>query len=276
MPADRIYGDDEISAVLKRAADLQRERGTSPATGLSLSELRHIGEEAGIDPDLIVEAARELETRTLSEASGQSKKYQLLGGPVSFDLERTVDGHMDDETQEAVAAEFRRVFGAGAEAKKVGRTLELIQRDDKGDRVHVTVTPTGERTTVRVYCRMDGSATVIHAPITVISIMPVIIQFVVLNLGPVIETGFALFLVFAVHMLARALYGSVSRKQERRARQFLSHAAGLVAERAGRDPNPEIGGPAASRDERIDSRLLETDLDPEAQRPARPSRERER
>ena len=62
MSDKRIYTDKEISAVLKRATELQGAQGPAGGTsGLSLDELEQIAAEVGIDPNYVKAAALELE-----------------------------------------------------------------------------------------------------------------------------------------------------------------------------------------------------------------------
>jgi hypothetical protein len=67
----KLYSEKEIGAILKRAAELSMSEAGSNAGGLSLEELQQIGREAGIDPDLILKAASELQNYA-PRASGTS------------------------------------------------------------------------------------------------------------------------------------------------------------------------------------------------------------
>ena len=50
MSKKRLYSDKEISAVLKRAAELHGEQGTTDTSGLTLAELEQIAAEVGTTP----------------------------------------------------------------------------------------------------------------------------------------------------------------------------------------------------------------------------------
>lgn len=64
---ERRYTDQEVTRLLQRAADLDRDTGgTGVARGLSLAELREIASEAGIDPAAVTRAAGELRTAPVS------------------------------------------------------------------------------------------------------------------------------------------------------------------------------------------------------------------
>ncbi len=257
MSPKRVYTDKEISAVLKRAAELQRTQGPGATSGLSLDELEQIAADVGIDPEFVKTAALELEEGRTDETS-----YHVLGGPTSIDLERVVEGEMTDEKWEEAVGEIRRVFEAAGDVGQLGSTREWILRDQTGERVHVTVAPQGKNTRIRLFYRMTDWAVAMHAPITAVSIAPIILQFVLLNLHPLLETGIALFIVFAMHMLARLAFGALSRSQERKSRKVLARLEDLIAvpEETAVVPADRI---AAPQPDRIDASLLTGDAAPD-------------
>jgi hypothetical protein len=256
MPTKRVYTDKEISAVLKRAAELQRTQGPAPtASGLSLAELEQVAADVGIDPDYVKAAAFEL------EEGRPDKKYHLWGSPTSIDMERLVDGAMTDEKWEEAVAEIRRVFNAMGEMGQTGRTRDWVLRDQTGERIHVMMAPVGEQTRIRLHYRMTDWAVAVHIPSVSIAIAPIILEFVLLNLGPLMETGLALFTVFALHMAARLLFGSIARRQERKARKLLARLDDLIAtpEEAPPEPRERVAAPEPESG-RLDDALLSGDV----------------
>ncbi len=65
-PAPRRFSDEEVRAILARAAKLQELAPPAPsvADGLSLRDLEQVGEEAGIDGALVRRAQKLGEART--------------------------------------------------------------------------------------------------------------------------------------------------------------------------------------------------------------------
>ncbi len=267
----KIYTDKEISAVLKRAAELQRTQGPKANAGLSLEELEQVAAEVGIDPDFVKAAALELEEGRTDQS------YHVWGAPTTLELERIVEGEMTDEKWEEAVGEIRRIFGAAGETGQLGRTREWILRDQTGERIHLTVSPQDGKTEIRLVYRMTDWAIAMHAPLTSIAIAPIILQFVLLNLNPLLETGIALFILFALHMLARVGFGTLARKQERKARKLLARLEDLV-------DTPEAPQPArvaqhtAPETNRIDTALLadETESDEPSAEQAQEARTRRR
>lgn len=95
---ERRYTDQEVARLLQRAADLDRDSSSGAvARGLSLSELREIAAEVGIDPGAVTRAAAEL-TRAAPSRAGAL----LLGDPpvvrrttaVPTPLDRTALGRL--------------------------------------------------------------------------------------------------------------------------------------------------------------------------------------
>lgn len=102
---ERRYTDQEVARLLQRAADLDRDSGTGAlAPGLSLSQLRGIAAEVGIDPGMVTRAATELSVSRPSRAGslllGESPVVRRTAAvPASLDraaLKRLIEV-VDDE-----------------------------------------------------------------------------------------------------------------------------------------------------------------------------------
>ncbi|XXF77418.1 hypothetical protein P2318_30855 [Myxococcaceae bacterium GXIMD 01537] len=103
---ERLYQEKEVAEILQRAAGLHRKQETArPA--LSLAELESIARDAGIDPSLVRQAARDFERQPRS--SGFLAK--LLGAPPTFSIDRLVEGELAPEQHEDLAADIRATFG---------------------------------------------------------------------------------------------------------------------------------------------------------------------
>lgn len=93
--SERRFTDKEVSLILRRASDLEN-RGSSTALssgrGLTLSALKEIAAEAGIDPDLVGRAVAEMES-----SKGLKTGSTLLGpGTVRREV-RATSGEMATE-----------------------------------------------------------------------------------------------------------------------------------------------------------------------------------
>ena len=262
MSKKRLYSGTEISAVLKRAAELHRDQGPTDTSGLTLAELEQIAAEVGIDPAFVKTAATELEEdRTDTE-------FHFWGGPLSVDLERIVEGEVSEAKWEEIVMEIRRIFGAAGKTGQLGRSLEWIHGDQTGERAHVTLTPMGGQTRIRIFTRMTDWAVGIHTPLVAASTIPAIVLVALLQLGPLLNTGVFLFTVATAFMLARLAFGTLARRQERKARKLLARLDDLIAE-----PEAALAervDPTAIEDaDRIDPSLLAEEADAERLPPAR-------
>lgn len=140
----RLYSDQEISAILKRAGELQATGSDAETHGLSLEELQAIAAEVGLDPKLVAAAAAELQ-----HAGVDKKRSSLLGAPLSIYLERVIPGEVSEARWSEVAEKVGEAFDMVGRSGQVGDALEWTHT---GERVHlqVTVRPHGGQTKVRV------------------------------------------------------------------------------------------------------------------------------
>jgi len=149
---DRRYTEKEIQVILKCAGELQAAR-TENAPGMlggtTLAQLQQAAAEIGIDADLIAHAAQNL---PLSQTEGQASG--LLGGPWKVDSDQLVPGVVTEETWPFVVDDMRAATGRVGFPKAVGKGFEWLSLQP--DAIHVTFTPTGAKTRVRVTARFGG------------------------------------------------------------------------------------------------------------------------
>ncbi len=72
MP-DKVYSEEEIQLIIKRAAELQKleqENSSKKEKGLTIDELLQIGDDAGLDMDFIKTAALEYREKNITRRSG--------------------------------------------------------------------------------------------------------------------------------------------------------------------------------------------------------------
>ncbi|MBO6576924.1 MAG: hypothetical protein JJ896_15855 [Rhodothermales bacterium] len=134
MPQDRIYTEEEIGRVLKRAAEIQGKQPRKTGYGLSLNEIQDLAADAGIDPALVLAAAGEL------NANAEGRKKAWWGGPMSSTFVRTVEGPLSDETWEDMLTILRRRTKNTGTTERRGTTRQLTFRSDSGTRGHLITT----------------------------------------------------------------------------------------------------------------------------------------
>ncbi|MCH8557206.1 MAG: hypothetical protein LAT84_05270 [Balneolia bacterium] len=114
--SDRTFSGDEVSRIIKRAAELEAERslksGDGTRAGLTISELEHIAADSGIDPDLIRIAADEAAGNHSGKTDPQahnSVKTRMRGDEIA--TEYLIPGYLSDELTEALITELNHRFG---------------------------------------------------------------------------------------------------------------------------------------------------------------------
>ena len=150
--ADRTYREEEVAAILHRAAQLERERGTHEGA-LNLREIEAIARDSGIDLSLVRRAARELDG-----GDGRGIAALIAGAPLRRMIERVVDGEIGAEHHERLAQEVREVLSAPGVANRwmlpggissIGRSLTLSGFTGTSA-IEVNVAPREGKTFIRI------------------------------------------------------------------------------------------------------------------------------
>lgn len=220
---DRTYGEDEVAAILRRAAELESDR--APAVGaLSLGEIEAVANDAGIDPGLVRQAARELE-----EGSGQGIGAAIAGAPLRRVIERVVDGEIGAEHHERLSQEIRDVLSSSAVGARwvlpgsissIGRSLTLSGFTGTSS-IEVTVAPRDGKTRIRLSTDRSQLAGGLFGGIVggvgggfganVGWMIPTL-----LHLPAVAGLAGAALVVLGAYLLARAIFATHARNLDRR------------------------------------------------------------
>ncbi len=168
---DRQYTAKEIRAILERAGKLQEAR--TPAgigsAGTTLAQLQQAASELALDPDLIAQAARDVETEATA-----TKGSWLLGGPWKVDYDQILPGTVTEANWPCLLDEVRAATGRVGTPKTVGKGFEWLSKQP--DPLHITFTPQGPNTRVRLTARFgEWSALFYVLPSIVTVILPVIL-----------------------------------------------------------------------------------------------------
>lgn len=137
---DRRYSDDEVAEIFARASETEQQtRRQLPArdNGLTLTELQRIGQEAGIAPDLVAQAARSL------DQPSQPQTPVFLGLPLGAARTVHLERRMTDEEWERLVVDLRETFSARGVIRSEGSFRSwsngnlqvLLEPDGKGQRV---------------------------------------------------------------------------------------------------------------------------------------------
>jgi hypothetical protein len=233
MPNDAIsrrhYSEKEISAILKRATELQASGGQSdlPGHGISITELEQIAAGAGIDPRHVRAAAAELDR---GDETGQG--FSLWGGPMAVEVGRTVEGELSDEQWERMVQESRRLVGTAGMVSQLGKSLEWTTKEELSQ-TQLTVSPREGQTAIQLLYRYDGGAFLTYFLTSLGSVIPAITLIAALNWSPLLEWPAAAGLVAGTLALTRTLFGAWTRRQKRRIGKLADRLEAIAAEPAG-------------------------------------------
>lgn len=164
----RKYKTDEVSEIVKLAADKQNARPTEEGA-LSLGAVQQIAAQLDIAPDRIREAAQALEVRDAAMEKGG-----IFGVGTKIDLERVVDHEIHEDEYESVLEEIRSAMGeVGRINPTLGKSLSWNSLsfqntlEGSGRLTHIMVSPRGGKTKIRI-TEAGGAHTAVFAATTVI------------------------------------------------------------------------------------------------------------
>lgn len=137
--AENTFTKEEVAALLERTAELQlqRNRVQDGRPGLTLGELEHIADEAGLDPALLREAAEEMTVVGTLGAGGARGIVRGKVGPSTSSthnyIDRVVRGTCTDDALENMVAHLRNRFdtdlGAAFGSAYGSSSIERIGRN---------------------------------------------------------------------------------------------------------------------------------------------------
>lgn len=137
--AERRYSDDEVREIFARATEVQHRNAAARtgSEGMSLVQLEEIAREAGIAPELVSAAAREL------DQPQPAPLPTVLGLPVGVGRSVALPRALSDQEWERLVVRLRDTFNARGIIETQGRfrtwrngNLQvLVEPTDEGDRV---------------------------------------------------------------------------------------------------------------------------------------------
>jgi len=111
--SNRIFSEEEVQKLIKRAAELEAERSVSGKesgkNGLTIDELKDVASEAGLDPQLIDQAASEM------DATAHGLKERVRVNREEIVSETWLDVQPDRETMDLLVTELNHIYGTTEE-----------------------------------------------------------------------------------------------------------------------------------------------------------------
>lgn len=140
----KLYNEKEIGTILKRAAELSLDESGPNAAGLSIEELQQVGAEAGLDPDLILRAAAEI------QQGGAKRKRNLLVGPTNYSNDFVLEGEVDADTWEEMLAAIRSTFKDPGIVSTREKVFEWTSQSET-EKAQVTALNAGGKTRITLF-----------------------------------------------------------------------------------------------------------------------------
>ena len=219
---DRRFTDDEVREILKRAVSTSSTRALLKRDGLSLSELKAIGREVGIEAARVEDAARAV---TLETGNRPSK---FLGGPVIMNFERKVDGVFDRDDTHEILSRIRQIIGSQGQVEEVHGSLEWSTKGEVGER-YVTLTPREGATTIRTSANLSNLAVLTYVPAGAMGIIASAVG-LTKYVKDGSEAGLIVFLLVlpVLYAILRTIYHQVAGAEAERLRKVVDDLARLV------------------------------------------------
>jgi hypothetical protein len=220
----RRYGDEEVREILSLATTGDTSDRTLPAEtgGLTLDDLQRIGQEVGIEPARIAQAADRLEARGRLAPVRRS-----LGMPIGVSRVVDLPRAPTDREWEQLISEFRTTFGTQGRTTTSGGL-----RDWSNGNLHISVEPTAHGEQLRLSTRKDD-AMVLNAFGIGLGGMSVLMSAVVAGAG---NPGKALMVLGMFGGMALAAFGANlvrlprwARERERQMEAIAEHAVKLLS-----------------------------------------------
>ena len=240
MAQDRIYSEEEIGRVLKRAAEIQGKQPRTSGYGLSLAEIQELAADSGIDPELVTAAVSEL------KADQEALKKTIWGGPLSSTLIRSVEGQLSDDTWEEMLAMLRRTYKETGETERRGTTRQWMSRGQDGRRSHLIATYRDGRTELEHFYGNPTIAIPFYIIPLILSIiaLPIIFEPMALSGWPAFFVWFAF--VSSTIGLARFGVSTKATGMHNQTKEMLDELAALAKRRApASEPTPATAATAS-------------------------------
>jgi len=136
--SDRIYSEEEVALLIRRAVELEAERSRSGSNGdqqgLTMQDLEKIAADSGIDPELMRHAADELQ----NDVSPRDIEDTTTVNKTEIVAEHWINGEVTPRILDNLITELNHRFGTSQE--EIGWLNRLF--DDYSGKALVNKTPT--------------------------------------------------------------------------------------------------------------------------------------
>lgn len=219
---ERKFTDQEVRKILKKAVEKTPSRALAKGEGISLADLRSIGEEVGIDPDRVEDAARAV------ALGGAQRSFSILGVPRILNFTRKVKGELDPADVPEVLTLIRKTMGQQGEAEEIMGSLEWSSKGEAGER-YVTLSSKDGTTSITSSANLTQLAIVSYLPAGIVGAVVSLVGFMTsANAGNPLMMILSLLAIPAVLTVIRILLGKVGVSESAKLQKVVDDLARLV------------------------------------------------
>jgi hypothetical protein len=223
--SERRYQEDEVREIFRLATtEGGRDRSLSGESGaLTLVELQRIGQEAGIEPARVAQAAATLDTRVKV-----SPVQRSFGMPIGLSRVLDLPRAPTDREWELLVSDFRDTFGVQGRVTTSGGFREWSSAT-----LHISIEPTASGEQLRLTSLKDD-AIIFNFFGAITAVLAVLTGAVVAAAGKPPEKAFAAFGMFGGMALAAFVVNVIrlpqwARERERQFEEVAEHAVKLLS-----------------------------------------------
>ncbi len=216
------FTDQQVREILKRAVEEDISPTMVRGEGLSLTELKDIGTEVGIDPFRLENAARAV----LRE--GQKGPNPIVGAHTVLNFERRVQGEVDSDSTPEILSIIRRNMGPSGEISEIHGFLEWSSKGDFGER-HIGLTSQHGVTSITASANLTNAAIQTYVPAGMIGLICSILGMVqAADADLLVGMIFFFSLIPALYLVLRTIYGRISKSVEAKLEKVVDELAQLA------------------------------------------------
>lgn len=229
---ERRYGDEEVREILSLATTGEARAQSHPAdpNGLTLSELQRIGQEAGIEPVRIAQAAAQMNARVAAPPIKRS-----FGLPIGMTRVIEIPRAPTDREWEQLISDFRTTFGSMGESTTSGGLRQWTDGETT-----ISIEPSGNGEQIRLNS-LKADAVILNGMTFIMGAMATIMGAVVAASGKPDKalTVIGMFggiglTMFAINLWRLPLW---SRRRQQQMKEVADHSIGLLS--APTNPNDD-------------------------------------
>jgi tRNA A-37 threonylcarbamoyl transferase component Bud32 len=247
-PRGRRYNEEEVRALVQRAAELEVRQPTTVDGAMTIGGIERVAEAAGIPRALVRQAAVSAEARPAPAPSRVATT--LIGGPTFIDIERVVEGEVPDTEYATLVDEVRSRIGQAGIVSSLGRSVTWIASEGSAQTrrpLQVTVSVRAGRTRIHIRDSLTdlraGLFGGVLAGVGAGGLGPLIAVAVEGLKAPAVLFALVPAWVLTVFSSTRSLYHYRTRARQRQLEDLADRLAALARDVAVLPSDRRLGGP---------------------------------